>query len=106
MREKNIKVIIVEPSKPVRIETIANELKTLQGIVGGLVERLDLDGFDILFNEEGKLEDLEPNFGIFDGMDYIAGTAVFAGVNYNTGEWTSLNEKQIQVILLNFIERV
>jgi hypothetical protein len=103
--EKQIKVIIVEPHRPARIEIIANNLEAKQKIVGGYIECVRFDGFDIIINEEGKLENLEPNFSIYDGMDYIAGTAIFAGVDYDRGEFKSLTAKQQALILMNFSGR-
>ena len=104
-KEKNIKVIIVEPSKPARVEVIENTLSNLQSIVGGLIECIREDGFDIIINEEGKFIDLEPNFGIYEGQDYVAGTAIFAGVDYDEGEFKSLSDQQLKGILFAFGER-
>ena len=104
-KEKNIKVVIVEPSKPARVEVIENTLSNLQSIVGGLIECIREDGFDIIINEEGKFIDLEPNFGIYEGQDYVAGTAIFAGVDYDEGEFKSLSDQQVKGILFAFGER-
>jgi hypothetical protein len=104
-KEKNIKVVIVEPSKPARVEMIENTLSNLQSIVGGHIECIREDGFDIIINEEGKFIDLEPNFGIYEGQDYVAGTAIFAGVDYEEGEFKSLSDRQFKGILFAFGER-
>jgi hypothetical protein len=104
-KESNIMVVIVEPQKPARVERIVNELSNLQKIVGGYIECVRQDGFDIIINEEGKLMDLEPNFGLYEGMDYIAGTALFAGVDYDEGEFKSLSQEQIKGILNSFSGR-
>lgn len=104
-REAMITVVIVEPDQPARVETIENTLEAKQAIVGGRIEVLGMDGFDIIFNEEGKFEDLEPNFGIFGGRDYIAGTAIFAGLDYDSGEFTSLTPEQRKSIAGQFRER-
>jgi hypothetical protein len=101
-KQPNIKVIIVEPNKPARLETIKNELSNLQKIVGGYIECIREDGFDIIINEEGKLIELEPNFGIYEGRDYVAGTAIFSGVDYDEGEFKSLSEGHIKMILKAF----
>ena len=82
-KEKIIKVVIVEPSQPARVEIIQ----------------------DIIINEEGKFIDLEPNFGIYDGQDYVAGTAIFAGVDYEEGEFKSLSDQQVKGILFAFSGR-
>lgn len=104
-KEKTITVVIVEPSQSARVEKIENTLVAKQEIVGGRIEFLGMDGFDIIFNEEGKFEDLEPNFGIFGGRDYIAGTAIFAGLDFNEGESISLTPEQIKFITGQFKER-
>jgi hypothetical protein len=101
-KQKNISVIIVEPKKPARVETIENTLENLQKIVGGYIECIKAEGYDIIINEEGKLIDLEPNFGIYDGMDYVAGTAIFVGVNYDEGEFMTLPEKIKEHVLKQF----
>jgi hypothetical protein len=103
--EKMITVAIVEPNQPARIEVIENTLEAKQAIVGGRIEVLGYEGFDIVFNEEGKFEDLEPNFGIFGGRDYIAGTAIFMGSDYESGQFISLSDEQKSIILMNFSER-
>lgn len=102
---KEITVVIVEPKKAARVETIQNELSVLQGLVGGYIECIREDGFDIIVNEEGKIFELEPNFALYGGNDYVAGTAVFVGVNYKTGEHKSLNAKQIEFVLSCFKRR-
>jgi hypothetical protein len=104
-KEKRITVVIVEPNQPARVEKIENTLEAKQAIVGGRVEFLGLDGFDIIINEEGKFLDLEPNFGIFGGQDYIAGTALFAGLDFNEGESISLTPEQIEFIVKQFERR-
>jgi hypothetical protein len=102
VKEKMIAVVIVEPNQPARVEMIENTLEAKQKIVGGRIEFVGLDGFDIIINEEGKLEDLEPNFGIFGGRDYIAGTAIFAGLDYDSGESISLTPEQRSFIASQF----
>ena len=104
-KEKVIKVIIVEPNKVARVEEIENTLSNLQNIVGGHIECIRMDGHDIIINEEGKLIDLEPNFGLYGGQDYVAGTAIFAGVDYEEGEFKSLPFELIKHILGVFVER-
>ena len=77
-----MKVVIKEPGRaPVRKE-IENELSVLQGIVGGLLQHVDIckDGeswFGMLCNDEGKFLGLEPNFKLY--ADTIVGTVIFVG---------------------------
>jgi hypothetical protein len=76
-KEPRIKVVIVEPRKMPRIETIDNNLETFQKLVGGYIEVVQSNEFiDIIINEEGKLIGLEPNFRLSNG-DVIVGTAIF-----------------------------
>lgn len=98
MKQEFITVVVVEPKKPARIEIIRNELSVLQRLVGGYIECVRMGGYDIIINEEGKLSDLEPNFAIHGGGDYIAGTAVFVGVDLSEGEFKSLSDGQVKFI--------
>lgn len=104
MKETKIKVVIVAPEKKPEVTKITNELSILQGLVGGYIECIRQQGYDIIINEEGKLEGLQPNFLIYDGNDYVAGTAVFVGVDYAEGEFKSLSDEQIEKITLQFRE--
>lgn len=102
MKEKKIKVVLVIPEKTPVEMVIDNDLSVFQGLVGGYIECIRFDGYDIIINEEGKLEGLQPNFLIYDGADYVAGAAIFAGVNYDDGEFKSLTDDQVKGIKLNF----
>lgn len=104
-KQANIKVVIVEPNQSARIETIENTLSNLQKLVGGYIECIRQEGFDIIINEEGKMLELEPNFSIYGG-DYVAGTAIFAGVDYDEGEFKSLTDEQATHIADIFRRRV
>jgi hypothetical protein len=101
-KEEMVSVVIVEPNKPAKVKVIKNTLEAKQAIVGGLVECLGFGDYDILLNEEGKFLDLEPNFGIFGGQDYIAGTAIFIGSDYDSGEFISLTPEQRASIVSQF----
>lgn len=98
MKEKKIKVVLLAPERKPLVMEIENELSVLQGKVGGHIECIRQDGYDIVINEEGKLEGLQPNFLIYGGADYVAGNALFVGVDYAEGEFKSLTEKQIKFI--------
>lgn len=88
-----IKVLIVEPKKEPRIEEIENTLESLQTVVGGLVEYVNLeDDVDLICNEEGKINHLEYNRAIIH--DIICGTFIIAG--YNNGDTISLSEEHIK----------
>ena len=100
MKEKEIKVLMVEPMKKPKIVTLKNDLDSLQKAVSigsdyqGLIEIISLgDSTCVLCNEEGKLIGLEGNRRI--GNDIIAGVFYIVGEN-NDGDLISLTEEQIQ----------
>lgn len=69
MEERNsIEVIMVEPGKRPRIEVMNDSLEAMQKAVGGYIEEYMPfeDEVAIVCNDEGKINGLEPNRGIFD----------------------------------------
>lgn len=63
-----IEVIMVEPGKRPRIEVMNGSLEAMQKAVGGYIEEYMPfeDEVAIVCNDEGKINGLEPNRGIFD----------------------------------------
>ena len=71
-------VIVKEPGKKWTKIAIKNDLETLQELVGGYIECVQLDeDITIVCNEEGKLMGLQPNLNT--DWDMICGTVVFVG---------------------------
>lgn len=76
-----IKCFVKRPGAPPYSTWISDSLENLQRFVEGPIEFVPVGhGWGIICNEEGKLQRLQPNIWIHDGFDYIAGTAVFVGV--------------------------
>ena len=84
---QKMRVVIIEPDKPVHIAEIENSLASMQATVGGYIEIVPAEWMPggailrnrnllLVMNEEGKLEDLEPNFPLQNGSDYLFGTAI------------------------------
>lgn len=94
MAEK-LTVVMVEPHKTPYVTEIADELSALQRCVGGYIEVVgNGDGTLIICNEEGKLQGLEGNRRIRDGMSIIAGTFFVVG---DDGEnFRSLTESEVK----------
>lgn len=94
-----IKILVVERNKEPYIKEVEDKLDSYQEIVGGLIECINVeDDVDLVINEEGKINGMEYNrdllaFGLFDA---IFGTFFVVGVNYDTGEFKSLNDAQIK----------
>lgn len=88
-----MRVLIIEPMKEPHVADIENDLKSMQDVVGGLIEVINLeDDIVMVDNEEGKLIGLEGNRRV--GRDIIAGTFFLCGSN-DEGEFVSLTEEQI-----------
>ena len=98
MKEKTITVLVRKPWQEPTLETVENSLKTMQGLVGGLIEMPGnpefSEGLQIVCDEEGKYRD-EPQPNVKWGdYDTIFGTIVFVGIG-EEGEDKSLTEAQI-----------
>lgn len=91
---KKLTVVMVKPHKTPYVTEIADELSALQRCVGGYIEVVgNGDGTLIICNEEGKLQGLEGNRRIHDGMSIIAGTFFVVG---DDGEnFRSLTESEV-----------
>ena len=78
--EKKIRVLVKAPGCRAKSALIANELKTMQDIVGGYIEAVPLAAdAAIVCNEEGRLLRLPYNCMIC-GMEFY-GTVILAGVD-------------------------
>jgi hypothetical protein len=100
MKEKEIKVLMVEPGKNPKVTTLQNDLDSLQKAVSigadyqGLIEIVPLGNGDcILCNEEGKLIGLDGNRRV--GRDIIVGVFYVMSED-REGDLISLSEKKIQ----------
>lgn len=76
-----MKIVVKEVGKNPIVRNISDDtkdgLKELQDIVGGFIETVPYDDFLLICNEEGKLQDLAPNF--FYGTELIVGNVAFVG---------------------------
>ena len=63
-----LKVLYIEPMKTPKIVEIDGDLESMQNLVGGYIEEYMPfeDEVAIVCNDEGKINGLEPNRGIFD----------------------------------------
>jgi hypothetical protein len=100
MKEKEIKVLMVEPGKNPKVTMLQNDLDSLQKAVSivadyqGLIEIVPLGNGDcILCNEEGKLIGLDGNRRV--GRDIIVGV-FYVMTEDREGNLISLSEKKIQ----------
>lgn len=93
-KEEKIRVLIVDPQQPPRVEVIDNRLSALQKAVGGYIEVIGLsDNADLICNEEGKLNGSKLNRRL--GSDIICGSFVIVGTN-GSEYFCSLSDEDIQ----------
>ena len=96
-----LKVLVVEPMKPCRVQEIPDTLEAMQQTVGGDIEAITSirNGSAVVCNEMGKLLGLPYNRPLLDEsgllpLDILHGTFFIAGMS---GEhFVSLTEEQIQ----------
>jgi hypothetical protein len=86
-----------------------HSLENLQAYVGGYIEAIRLgEDMVIWINEEGKLQELEPNFSLTnkEGVPYdlVVGNALITSVS-KAGEAGSLSDNQIEEIKSRFLTR-
>ena len=97
-----MRVLIVEPKRRPEVKEIDGSLKSMQGIVGGLIQALY--PFDepvaLICNDEGKLMKLPANRGLRDERgqiyDIVVGTFFICGAPGDSDRFTSLNPEQIE----------
>lgn len=101
-----MKVLIITTKGEYEEREIENNLKTLQDIVGGYIEYVDIsqDGLQMIVNEEGKLMDLEYNLGatlLFNTThlynDMILGNAIIVNTD-DEGENKSITKEDIDTV--------
>lgn len=90
-----MKVLIVEPGQYPHKAEISGDLKSMQEIVGGLMQAVYPweDRAALVCNDEGKLMGLPLNRSLED-YDIIAGTFFICGLGKD--DFTSLTENQIE----------
>lgn len=98
MMEDKLKIVLVEPNKKARIVEMGRDLEDMQKAVGGYIEMFPLaDEVCIVCNEEGKLDGLEPNRGIFhDGklVEIICGPFFICAAPMDSDRFESLTDEQ------------
>ena len=102
MENTTIKVLALRAGEEAKVEEIGIELEDLQKFVGGYIETVyypfEENGGCLVCNEEGKLNGLELNRGIYneDGtlLDIIAGDAFICGLGEE--DFISLTDAQIE----------
>lgn len=100
-----IKVLVLNDLE-LKEKEIDNSLKALQNEVGGYIEipsfsrKLSENNIDMIINEEGKVNRLQPQLAIYQDnkiIDVICGNIIFASANED-GKTIGLTDEQIEVV--------
>ena len=93
-------VLVVEPEKQPKIQTIPHTMKAMQALVGGSIQAVYPfeEPVALICNEEGKLEGLPPNRGLWDKdgtlYDVVCGTFFLCDAPSEEDTFRSLTEEQ------------
>jgi hypothetical protein len=101
MSETKVKAIVKEPGKEGEIKEVIIKLESLQKIVKGMIEIIpfpEIEGLDIILNEEGKLINLDPNILIPEYNDLAVGPIIVLGFDEDKGDHRSLSEEEIKKV--------
>ena len=98
-----MRVLVVEPERRPEVREVDGSLKSMQEVVGGLIQSVPLIGdFDtvLVCHDEGKLMNLPANRGLRDETgqiyDIVCGTFFICGVPRDSDYFTSLTPEQIE----------
>lgn len=98
-----MRVLVVEPEHRPEVREIDGSLKSMQEIVGGLIQPVPLLGDSaivLVCNDEGKLMNLPANRGLRDEngklYDIICGTFFLCGTPAGCDHFISLTSEQIE----------
>ncbi|GHU97977.1 hypothetical protein FACS1894211_00900 [Clostridia bacterium] len=96
MKQDKIFAVVKKAGGDAEIRLIEKEPKALSGLVGGKREIIPFPGMPgvcAVFDGEAAGSNKKPNCFLPEYGDLIAGTAVFAGISFETG-FVSLTEEQ------------
>ena len=97
-----MRVLVVKPEHRPEVREIEGSLKSMQEIVGGLIQPVYPfdDAVVLVCNDEGKLMNLPANRGLRDKdgqiYDIVCGTFFLCGVPADSDHFTSLTLEQIE----------
>ena len=97
-----MRILVVEPERKPEVREIDGSLKSMQEIVGGLIQPVYPfdDTVVLVCNDEGKLMNLPANRGLRDKdgqiYDIVCGTFFLCAAPANSDHFTSLTLEQIE----------
>ena len=97
-----MRVLVVEPEHRPEVRDIDDSLKSMQEVVGGLIQALYIfdDPVALVCNDEAKLMELPANRGLRDQngqvYDIVCGTFFICGAPAECDHFTSLTLEQVE----------
>ena len=98
-----MRILVVEPECRPEVREIDGSLKSMQEVVGGLIQALNPfaePDVALVCHDEGKLLNLPANRGLRDEngqiYDIVCGTFFICGAPADCGHFTSLTPEQIE----------
>ena len=96
-------ILVVEPERRPEARKIDGSLRSMQEVVGGLIQPIPLIGDSdavLVCNDEGKILNLPANRGLRDEngqiYDIVCGTFFICGAPADCDHFTSLTPEQIE----------
>ncbi len=106
-----IRVVLIEAGNPEIkiIEKWEHSLDTVQQFLGGYLQAIRINNSVTMWmNEEGKMQQLPPNFLFVNKegtpLDTIVGNVLIAGTN-SEGDDVSLTDEEIEMLQEKFLSR-
>ena len=104
-----MKILVVEPLKAPYVKEIRGDLKSMQAIVGGLIEAIypfDDPEIALICNDEGKILGLPYNRALRDEdgriYDVVAGTFFLCRARAGSEHFEGLTEGQVEFCMGHF----
>ena len=97
-----MRILVVEPERRPEVREIDGSLRSMQEIVGGLIQTVYPfdDPVALVCNDEGKVMDLPANRGLRDEngqiYDIVCGTFFLCSAPADSDHFTSLTPEQIE----------
>lgn len=98
-----MRILVIEPYKEPYVKEIDGDLKSMQEVVGGLIQAIypfEDEDIALVCNEEGKLTDLPLNRALYDESghiyDIISGTFFLCSAPSCSENFEGLSDEQIE----------
>lgn len=100
MTNTPVRALVIQPDATYRAQTLAQDIRTLQEIVGGYVQAVTTTHATLLMNEEGKIHGLPINQMAtylwwklqpeMEAHDSLSGTVIVTGLADSDGDITEV----------------